>query len=81
MMGDGWGWIREAILAIGLIGLLVCALWVATGSLPPMVVVESSSMMHADEGEVVAIDPGDLVLVMSDSRENNVNNYAGAGDG
>jgi signal peptidase I len=79
-MSGGWGWIREGLLAIGLIGLLVCALWVATGSLPPMVVVESSSMMHAEEGEVGAIDPGDLILVMSTSRRTNVITYAEAAD-
>ena len=67
-MATPLGWIREALLAIGLISLLVIGLWATTGSLPPMVVVESSSMMHNTEGEVGAIDPGDLVLVMSTSR-------------
>ena len=64
-MANPLGWAREALLAIGLISLLVVGLWAATGSLPPMVVVESSSMMHDSEGEVGAIDPGDLVLVMA----------------
>jgi hypothetical protein len=79
-MADGWGWIREGLLALGLIGLLVAALWVTTGSLPPMVVVESSSMMHDNEGEVGAIDPGDLVLVMSTDRRTNVITYAEAAE-
>lgn len=75
-MGKSLGWIREAILAVTLIALLVAALWATTGSVPPMVVVESSSMMHDDSGEVGAIDPGDLVLVMSTERRTKVVSYA-----
>jgi len=33
-----------------------------------MVVVESGSMMHDEEGSVGAIDPGDLILVMNKNR-------------
>ncbi len=77
-MANPLGWVREALLAIGLISLLVVGLWAATGSLPPMVVVESSSMMHDAEGEVGAIDPGDLVLVMSTSRRTSIVSMAEA---
>ena len=60
---------REATLAIGLVILLLGSMTIATGSYPPMVVVESGSMMHDPEnGSVGAIDPGDLVLVMSPDR-------------
>ena len=59
---------REATLALGLVALLLGSMWVATGSFPPMVVVESGSMMHEDEGSLGAIDPGDLVLVMNPDR-------------
>ena len=59
---------REVTLAIGLVTILLGSMWVATGSFPPMVVVESGSMMHEDEGSVGAIDPGDLVLVMNPDR-------------
>ena len=59
---------REATLAIGLVTILLGSMWIATGSFPPMVVVESGSMMHEDEGSVGAIDPGDLVLVMNPNR-------------
>ncbi len=60
---------REASLAIGLVVLLLGSMTIATGSYPPMVVVESGSMMHDNEdGSVGAIDPGDLVLVMSPER-------------
>ena len=33
-----------------------------------MVVVESTSMMHDEEGSYGAIDPGDLVMVMDRDR-------------
>ena len=59
---------REVTFAIGLVTILLGSMWVATGSFPPLVVVESGSMMHEDEGSVGAIDPGDLVLVMNPER-------------
>lgn len=55
--------IREVLLAGGMIGILIFALYAHTGSMPPLVVVESSSMIHAEDGEVGSIDAGDLVLV------------------
>ena len=67
--GEAWSWAREALLAGGLIATLITVLVLMTGSWPPMVVIESGSMMHEDEGNVGAIDPGDLVLVMSDDRK------------
>ena len=60
---------REVSLAIGLVILLLGSMTMATGTYPPMVVVESGSMMHdPEQGSVGAIDPGDLVLVMSPDR-------------
>jgi len=61
--------LREAYLALGLVLILLGSMWIATGSFPPMVVVESGSMMHDEEGSVGTIDPGDLVLVMNPERE------------
>jgi len=55
--------LREMVLAAGMIGLLVLGLFAHTGSMPPLVVVESSSMIHELNGEVGSIDAGDLVLV------------------
>tara|TARA_B100001250_G_scaffold109907_1_gene92838 strand:+ start:25597 stop:26475 length:879 start_codon:yes stop_codon:yes gene_type:complete len=61
--------LREAFLAIGLVFLILGSLWIATGQFPPMVVVESGSMMHdTEDGSLGAIDPGDLVLVMNPDR-------------
>ena len=44
--------VREIILAGAMIGILVLGLWAHTGSMPPLVVVESSSMIHDIDGEV-----------------------------
>ena len=68
-MGEAWSWIREALLAGGLIATLIAVLVLMTGSWPPMVVVESNSMQHDEAGEVGSIDAGDLVLVMSNERQ------------
>jgi len=55
--------VRELLLAVSMIGLLILGLYAHTGSMPPLVVVESSSMIHDIDGEVGSIDAGDLVLV------------------
>ena len=68
-MGEAWSWIRETVLAGGLIATLITVLVLMTGSWPPMVVIESNSMQHDANGEVGSIDAGDLVLVMSDDRK------------
>ncbi|MEC9457876.1 MAG: S26 family signal peptidase [Candidatus Thermoplasmatota archaeon] len=66
---SGYGWLaREAVLAGGLVVLILSSMWLATGTFPPMVVVESKSMMHDEDGSVGSIDPGDLVLVMNMDR-------------
>ena len=53
-----------------MIVVLIAALYAHTGSMPPLVVVESSSMVHDADGEVGSIDAGDLVLVHKSSFEN-----------
>ena len=54
---------REILLAVGMIGLLIGGLYAHTGTMPPLVVVESSSMIHDEQGEIGSIDAGDLILV------------------
>ena len=61
----GWILLREVVLALGMIGLLITGLWIHTDSMPPLVVVESDSMIHDAAGEVGSIDAGDLILVHS----------------
>ena len=62
-MGEAWSWIRETILAGGLIATLITVLVLMTGTWPPMVVIESNSMQHDVNGEVGSIDAGDLVAM------------------
>ena len=55
--------VLEVALAVGMIACLVGAMFIHTGSMPPLVVVESASMIHDENGEVGSIDAGDLILV------------------
>ena len=71
--------IAKEVLAAGLlIALVVSSLWIATGSMPPLVVVESNSMMHNEQGEIGAIDPGDLILLLDKSRHGEIMTYVEA---
>lgn len=72
--------LRDTLTLLAAFALLLTGLFAYTGTWPPAVIVESSSMMHLDD-EVTygrswltfgpaTIDPGDLVLVKSvDSAE------------
>jgi len=71
--------VRELVLAVGMITLLVLAMWAHTGSMPPLVVVESNSMQHDSNGEVGTIDAGDLILVHS-PEDNRIITFAEATD-
>jgi len=53
-----------------MIVVLIAALYAHTQSMPPLVVVESSSMVHDSDGEVGSIDAGDLILVHKSSFDN-----------
>ena len=65
-----WPLLKELILATSVIFLLLFAMYSATGNSPPVVVVESDSMMHNPDGQLGAIDAGDLILVHApDSRK------------
>ena len=71
--------VRELVLAAGMITLLVLAMWAHTGSMPPLVVVESNSMQHDSDGEIGTIDAGDLVLVHAPD-DNRIVTFAEATD-
>ena len=65
-----WPLLKELILATSVILLLLFAMYSSTGNSPPVVVVESHSMMHDPNGQIGAIDAGDLILVHApDSRK------------
>ena len=67
------------LLAVAMIAFLVLGLWAHTGTMPPLVVVESSSMIHEENGEVGSIDAGDLILVM-DTPYDSIITFAEASD-
>ena len=69
--------LRELLLAVVMILILILGLWTHTGTMPPLVVVESSSMIHEESGEVGSIDAGDLILVM-DTPYSNIVTFAEA---
>jgi signal peptidase I len=69
----------EMALAIGMIACLVGAMFIHTGSMPPLVVVESKSMIHDEGGQLGSIDAGDLILV-HDQPGDTIVTYAEATD-
>ena len=71
--------VLEIALAVGMIACLVLALFIHTGSMPPLVVVESESMIHDEDGEVGSIDAGDLILV-HDNPADTIVTFAEASD-
>jgi signal peptidase len=70
------GLARDVIIAVIIMVLIIGTLFWYTGNWPPMVVVESDSMMHDDDSSVGVIDTGDLVLVKEIDSKNDVNTYA-----
>jgi signal peptidase len=69
------GLARDILIAVIVMVIIIGSLWGYTGNWPPMVVIESSSMMHGDDSSVGTIDTGDLVLVKSIDGRNDVKTY------
>lgn len=80
---------RDAVVAFAVVGGVLAGLFLYTGVWPPMVVVESGSMMHptceatpepgcAGYGKFGSIDPGDMVFVKSAPRREDVVTFAEA---
>ncbi|MEM4232435.1 MAG: S26 family signal peptidase [Thermoplasmata archaeon] len=65
--------LRDAGVAALIVASMLLAMFAYTGQWPPLVVVESDSMMHNDDNlsELGVIDTGDMVLVkrVDDSRD------------
>ncbi len=55
--------VREIVIAALAVLILLAVLFAYCGVWPPMVVVESSSMMHGSDSQLGVIDTGDLTLV------------------
>ena len=69
--------LRDAAVAVVFVALVLIAMFAYTGLWPPMVVVESNSMMHGDENlsHIGTIDTGDLVLVKKVDSPSDVTTY------
>ena len=66
---------RDILISVGIVMLILASLYAYTGVWPPMVVIESSSMMHGSDSEIGIIDTGDLTLVKSIHDRNDVVTY------
>jgi signal peptidase len=57
------GLVRDIAVSAAIVTIILASLYGYTGVWPPMVVIESSSMMHGSDSQVGVIDTGDLTLV------------------
>ena len=58
------GLLKDVVVAFVIVIIVMASLWAFSGGIwPPMVVVESESMMHDDDSMIGVIDTGDLTIV------------------
>jgi signal peptidase len=63
-------------VALAAVVLVISSIWAYAGVWPPMVVVESGSMMHGDgESALGVIDTGDLTLTKKVARDSDIITY------
>ncbi|MEF8831993.1 MAG: S26 family signal peptidase [Candidatus Thermoplasmatota archaeon] len=60
---------KDVLISLVVLGIILGSLYLISGRWPPMVVVESGSMMHSEESQIGVIDPGDIVLVQERDKE------------
>lgn len=74
---------KDLLYAVLIVGGVLGVLTLYTNVWPPMVVVESGSMMHADGevayGRIGTIDPGDMVLVKKADGPDDIETFAARG--
>ncbi len=72
--------LRDAGIALAAVVLILVAMFAYTGLWPPLVVVESDSMMHGPDNisHIGTIDTGDLVLVKKVQSVSGVATYMGS---
>jgi signal peptidase I len=78
--GEGaLAWVRDIAFAGIAVALVISSVFLYSGTWPPMVVIESGSMMHASDRSMLGIiDTGDLTLVKRiDSRADIVTYFEG----
>ncbi len=60
---------KDILIALVLVMIILGSLYAFSGRWPPMVVIETGSMMHSEESQIGTIDPGDIVIVQETERE------------
>ena len=68
---------KDVLTAVIVILIIVAVMFAYTGVWPPMVVIESGSMMHDDSpyGKIGTIDPGDFTFVKKVNSRNDIVTY------
>lgn len=69
--------VKDVLTAVIVILIIVAGMFAYTGVWPPMVVIESGSMMHDDSpyGKIGTIDPGDFTFVKKINSRNDIVTY------
>lgn len=69
--------LRDAGVAVLFVAIVLIAMFAYTGLWPPLVVVESDSMMHGQDNlsHIGTIDTGDLVLVKKVDKASDIETY------
>ncbi len=60
---------KDILVSLVILGIILASLYAFSGRWPPMVVIESGSMMHSEESQIGVIDPGDIVIVQESDKE------------
>jgi signal peptidase len=69
-------WARDIAVAVVAVVVVIGSIFAYSSTWPPMVVIESGSMMHADERSILGvIDTGDLTLVKKVDRRGDIVTY------
>jgi signal peptidase len=69
---------KDVAISAGIVGGLLLGLYLFSGVWPPMVVIESSSMMHGEDSGLGVIDTGDLTLVQKVDERSDIITYVEA---
>ncbi len=70
------GFAKDIIVAMLIVVIVMASLYAYSGGIwPPMVVVESESMMHGSDSHIGTIDTGDLTLVKKISSRSDIVTY------
>jgi len=70
------GFAKDVFLALIIVIIVMASLYAYSGGIwPPMVVVESESMMHGDDSQIGVIDTGDLTLVKKIGSKSDIITY------